>query len=152
MLVIGATGAAVLLSACQESGSDSVGQVVDPTGGPGGTTSEGRTEPAVPALPTLEPVAGSRERVVTWTLHSDRIDPTSTSVVVEVEVGGPPCDVVTGYDTATDPTGDDVSITVWAGLAEGTTCAGQPALLGRHALVIVLDDPIGERELVPGSS
>lgn len=93
----------------------------------------------------VEPVTGRRERRVTWRLVDAAPGP---SVVVEVEVGGPPCDVVT--DVAVTESGEAVELTVWAGRTPGARCAGVPALLGTARLRVPLEEPLGSRDLRRG--
>lgn len=102
------------------------------------------TYAASPPLPTLGAVSGTREHRVTWRILGVQ-DSAADQVVVEVDVGGPPCDVVT--EVAVTESDSTVELTVWAGAQEGTTedCATAPLTLGTHALVVPLGRPLAER-------
>jgi hypothetical protein len=67
--------------------------------------------------------------------------------VVEVQVGGAPCDAVTGLDVTESAT--TVALTVWAGRTPRADCHGIPATLGTFRVRVPLDRPLGERTLTP---
>ena len=68
-------------------------------------------------------------------------------MVVEVQLGGPPCDVVTGLNVVESARA--VMLTVWAGRETGARCQGVPALLGTFHLRVPLEAPLGARTLEP---
>lgn len=129
-----------------------------PAGTGGGGGSGGDVPPRPPTrLPTpapdaepvptpdpglISPVTGERERRVRWRFVRAAAGP---AVVVEVQVGGAPCDVVTGLDV-TEST-HAVVLTVWAGREPGARCEGVPALLGTYQLRVPLTEPLGTRTL-----
>jgi hypothetical protein len=89
-------------------------------------------------------VAGQRERRAPWRLVAAGPGP---AVVVELNAGGPPCDVVTHLDVDESPS--TVGLTVWAGREPGAECLGLPALLGTFRVRVPLAEPLGTRTLVP---
>jgi hypothetical protein len=97
-----------------------------------------------PAAGEVTPVAGQRERRVPWRLVDTGPGP---SVVVEVQAGGPPCDVVTHLDV--DETPSAVRLDVWAGREPGAVCVGVPALLGTFRIRVPLTEPLGSRPITP---
>jgi hypothetical protein len=99
---------------------------------------------APPAL--TRPVRGSRERSVPW--RPARL--AGRSLLLDVQVGGPPCDAVTAVDV--EETGEAVTVTVRAGKVPGARCGpGVPAILGTFRVEARLRDPLGSRELLDGA-
>ncbi len=94
----------------------------------------------------VTPVAGQRERRPAWRLVATGPGP---SVVVELQAGGAPCDVVTGVDV--DESATEVRLTIWTGREKGATCDGFPAVLGTLRVRVPLAAPLGVRPLVPGA-
>ena len=92
----------------------------------------------------VTPVAGQRERRPAWRLVTTGPGP---SVVVELQAGGAPCDVVTGV--VVDESTTQVRLTVWTGREPGATCAGFPAVLGTLRVRVQLAAPLGARPLAP---
>ena len=92
-------------------------------------------------------MAGQRERRAPWRLVATGPGP---AVVVELNAGGPPCDVVTHLDVDESPS--TVGLTVWAGREPGAECVGLPALLGTFRVRVPLAQPLGTRTLVPRPS
>ena len=111
-----------------------------PAASPAGETPPPQPDPAI-----IEPVSGSRERTVPFRFGS--ID--GHDVIVEVQIGGPPCDTITAADTAESAT--EVRITLWAGQVTGATCTDVPAMLGTFRVRIPLAEPLGNRSLVSGA-
>ena len=73
--------------------------------------------------------------------------PGSRSLLLDVEIGGPPCDVVTAVDVV--ETTDEVRITVHAGRQAGARCGhGVPAILGTVRVAAHLHDALGSRRVV----
>ena len=93
----------------------------------------------------VEPVPGRRERRVPWRFVEDSAGP---AVVVEVQAGGPPCDVVTDLSVSESP--EAVELTVWAGRTPGARCRGVPALRGTFRVRVPLTEPLGDRPLRRG--
>ena len=141
---------ALLLAACASPGAGDgprsepsvspLAPVTPPSPVPVPSSEVGTPPPAV-----VSPVAGRRERRVAWRLVRESPGP---AVVVEVQVGGAPCDVVTGVDVTETTT--SVTLTVWAGREPGADCRGVPATLGTYRLDVRLHEPLGDRSLVPG--
>lgn len=118
-----------------------------PPTAPDGEGQASATPPALPPLPTLAAVPGTRVHRATWRVLAEQ-DPAADQVVVEVDVGGPPCDVVTGLEV--NETNETVVLTVWAGAEEGREqdCDTAPLTLGTHALVVPLGGPLAERVVI----
>jgi hypothetical protein len=136
---------ALLAAACGEQGP------------PVGDRSVPPSSPSVPPAPSdvapvpeppprfVEPVAGRRERRVPWRLVGAVPGP---AVVVEVQAGGPPCDVVTDLSVSESP--EAVELTVWAGRTPGARCVGVPAVLGTFRVRVPLVAPLGSRAVRRG--
>ena len=131
VLVLGACGRAVAPGQSAPPRPPSQGPA--PTAGPTPSFSPGE----------VTPVAGQRERRAPWRLVETGPGP---AVVVEVEAGGPPCDVVTHLDVDESPSA--VRLSVWAGREPGAACVGLPALLGTFRVRVPLAEPLGTRPLV----
>ena len=101
------------------------------------------TSVPVPAPGVVRPVAGERERRVAWRLVRALPGP---AMLVEVQVGGAPCDLITGVDVTESDRA--VRLVVWAGRELGARCAGLPAVLGTVRLRVPLGEPLGIRVLV----
>lgn len=97
--------------------------------------------PSMPEPALISPLDGQQERRLDWEV----VDATGPEVIVEVQMGGPPCDVVTGLDVTEDP--DEVTLTIWAGRETGADCAGFPATVGTYRVAVPLDEPLGTRTL-----
>lgn len=102
----------------------------------------GPTPVPVPVPGVVRPVAGARERRVAWRLVRALRGP---AVLVEVQVGGAPCDVVTGVDVTESDRA--VRLVVWAGREPRARCAGPPAMLGTFRLRVPLGEPLRTRPL-----
>lgn len=86
------------------------------------------------------------EREVPWRL----LEADGRTLRLEVEVGGPPCDAVTGVDVNERP--DTVMITVRAGSQRGAHCGpGTAAVLGTFRVAAELREPLGARTLRDGA-
>src|SRR4051794_32497340 len=122
-------------------------------GAPPATPARAPAPPAVPdpdLTPTpglIEPVAGKRDRVLPWRVVGPADGP---AAMVEVQLGGSPCDVVTGMDVK--ESADAVRLTLWAGPESGARCQGVPALLGTFHVRVPLAAPLGNRHLKPSAS
>lgn len=115
---------------------------VAPAGTGVATATQGTSTVTAAPPATVTPVAGAVEREATWRFVEAR----GTAVVLEVDLGAPPCDVVTAVEhTETD---DDVHVVVRTGAAQGADCSGGlPAVLVTARLVVQLKAPLGTREL-----
>lgn len=134
------------MTACGTSGAGNSGtgeeRSVSPTGPsqpPSVAPSSPEPSPPEPAL--ISPVDGQQDRRLDWVV----VDATGPEVIVEVRVGGPPCDVVTGLDVTEDS--EEVTLTVWAGSEPGADCSGFPATVGTYRVAVPLDEPLGARRL-----
>jgi hypothetical protein len=104
--------------------------------------------PSTPALVPITPQPGERERVAQWRL-ADRSD--DRRLLLDVTVGGPPCDTVTGVDIA--ETGTTVTVTVHAGRLTSADCPpGVAGALATARVAAQLARPLGDRELLGGAS
>jgi hypothetical protein len=147
--------AAALLAGCASGTGRAGGPVhasggaVPPTGGTGGPPPlPDVSAPAPPSLTPVTPVPGTKERTVRWTLagrgDGDRW------LLVDVTVGGPPCDAVTGVDVV--ESADAVKVTVYAGATTPRSCTGGvPARVGTVRVRVSLGQPLGARVLVDGA-
>ena len=143
-----------LLASCADGGSGGSGgsgesvPPASPTGESPGSVPPAplpdEETPDEPAPATVTPVAGERARVVPWRV----VRAAGTALVVEVQVGGRPCDAVT--DVEVDESSERVRLTVWAGPVAGAECTGQPALLGTARVRVRLAEPVGERDVIQG--
>lgn len=88
-----------------------------------------------------------RERRASWRLVDAGPGP---SVVIEVQAGGPPCDVVTHLDVDETPSG--VRLDVWTGRVPGAVCVDIPAVLGTFRVRVPLTEPLASRPLTPSSA
>ena len=128
-------GVALLATSC---GSSNPGSGVNPTGGTidGGPPPLPQTSP--PPIPTLVPITpapGRRERVAKWRL-ADRSDD-GRRLLVDVAIGGPPCDTVT----------------VYAGRLASADCPnGTAGSLATARVEAKLTRPLADRELLGGAS
>jgi len=105
-------------------------------------------DPVVTPTPGLiAPVSGKRDRVLPWRVVGPADGP---AAIVEVQLGGPPCDVITGMDVK--ESADAVRLTLWAGPESGARCQGVPALLGTFHVRVPLTAPLGNRHVKPSSS
>ena len=118
-----------------------------------GSTDEGppplpdSNPPATPSLIPITVAPGRRERVAEWHLvgQSDG----GRRLLLDVTIGGPPCDTVTGLDIAESAT--TITITVHAGRLTSTDCpAGATAALATARLEARLAQPLGSRNLLGG--
>jgi hypothetical protein len=125
------------------------GVSVPPTGGSGGPPPlPDASPPASPALTSIDPVAGTRDRKVRWRLAGQAEG--GRVLLLDVQVGGPPCDAVTGVDVRESAA--EVTIIVYAGSTGSGSCApGVPAILGTARVRAVLTEPLGSRKPVDGS-
>ncbi len=151
-LLVGAAGALVVLALVVLAGCgggpgttrSGGGTGVPPSEAPTPTPMPDETEPTSPAPPVVEAVAGTRERAASWRFVRAR----GSTVLVEVDLGGPPCDAVTGLEVT--ESADVVGLLVWTGPVSGARCAGQPAVLGTVRVEVRLDAPLAGRRRVAG--
>ncbi|MCU1535835.1 MAG: hypothetical protein JWP82_186 [Humibacillus sp.] len=122
------------------------GQSVAPAGPRQPPATVAASEPASMVPPEVTPVAGQRERRPVWRLVETGSGP---SVVVELQAGGAPCDVVTGV--VVDESATAVRLTVWTGREKGATCTSFPAVLGTLRVRVALTATLGSRPLRPGA-
>lgn len=100
-----------------------------------------------PPSPT-SPVPGSRARTVPWTFAGTARD--GRVLLLDVTVGGPPCDVVTGAEARESAT--TVRVTVYAGTAAGASCGPTvPAVAATERVQVPLARPLGTRTPVAGA-
>jgi hypothetical protein len=94
----------------------------------------------------VTPVAGSALRRVPWRLVSSE----GHDLLLEVQIGGPRCDVVTAVDVA--ESAREVTVTVRAGAERGAECGpGVIARVGTVRVRATLAEALGQRELVDGA-
>jgi hypothetical protein len=147
-------GVVALTAACASSsgraGGDN-GTDIPPTwagtadSGPAPLTDD--TPPATASPAPVTPATGRRERVARWQL-ADRSD--GRRLLVDVQVGGPPCDTVTGVDVA--ETATSVTVTVHAGRLPSADCPeGVTGALATARVEATLERPLGDRQLLGGS-
>jgi hypothetical protein len=126
------TGAAVDVP---PSGSATGGPPSRPAGDP----------PPTPALQPISPAPGLRERVASWHL-AGQLDG-GRRLLVDVAIGGPPCDTVTGVDV--DESTTTVRVTVHAGRLTSAVCpSGVAGSLATARVEARLHRPLGERKLL----
>ena len=105
------------------------------------------TRPAPPPRALTTPVAGGRDRTARWTWVGQADG--GRVLLLDVTVGGPPCDAVTAIDVAEGPR--SVRITVYAGVASSAACpSGVPALVGTVRVPARLAAPVGSRTVLGG--
>ena len=75
-----------------------------------------------------------------------RLTQVDHDLIVEVQIGGPPCDTITAADVDEAPT--QVTVTLWAGRVTGATCTDIPAMVGTARVRVPLVEPLGDRTLV----
>jgi hypothetical protein len=93
------------------------------------------------------PVAGTRARAVPWTLAGTAAG--GHLLLLDVTVGGPPCDLVTAVDVA--ETAGTVRLTVYAGVPTGASCRPEvPAIAATERVQVHLAAPLGTRTTVDG--
>lgn len=103
-----------------------------------------RTTPTLPAPSPITPVPGTRDRTADWKVAGSTSD--GKVLLLDVTVGGPPCDAVTAIDTTETP--NTVTIKVYAGKPAGATCDnGTPAKTGTVRATVTLDAPLGTRKV-----
>jgi len=107
----------------------------------------GSSPPPTPTLVPITPAPGSRDRVAQWHLAGQSDG--GRRLLIDVAIGGPPCDTVTGLDVT--ETGTTVKVTVHAGRLVSADCpAGATGALATARLVATLDQPLGNRDLLGG--
>jgi hypothetical protein len=105
--------------------------------------------PPTPALQPISPAPGLRERVARWHLAGQTDG--GRRLLVDVAIGGPPCDTVTGVDVA--ETGTTVTVTVHAGRLTSADCpSGAAGSLATARVEARLARPLGDRELLGGAT
>ena len=151
----------ILATGCgsQSSGGNPVGSGGTPTSGggadippsAGGATGSGPPPfPASSPPPTgdLQPISvapGRRERVAQWRL-AEKTDG-DRRLLLDVAIGGPPCDTVTGVDIA--ETSTTVTVTVHAGRLKSAACpSGSAGSLATARVEVRLAHPLGDRSLL----
>jgi len=145
-------GVAILVTSCGTSSSGDSGSFdVSPSAG-GGTESgppplpESSPPPTVSLVP-ITPAPGRRERVAQW--HLVRQSGGGRLLLIDVAIGGPPCDAVTGIDIA--ETATTVKLTVHAGRLTSADCpSGAVGSLATARMEARLARPLGKRELLGG--
>jgi hypothetical protein len=148
------SGVVLVVAGCGGQTSDGGGQAGPVDSVPPAT---GTHEPAAPPpmpdetpVPSVEPsvvtpVAGSARRTTPWRL----VQVERSGVLLEVQVGGPPCDVVTAVEVA--ESAREVTVTVRAGAERGARCGpGEIARLGTVWVRATFAEPLGGRRLVDG--
>lgn len=153
MLIVLALVAVV--AACANGAGPPGTPSVPPTGHGSGNGSGGPpplpevSPPATPALTPIDPVAGTRDRTVRWRLAGPADD--GRVLLLDVAIGGPPCDAVTGVDVRESAT--EIKIIVYAGKTRSASCPpGVPAILGTTRVRAVLAQPLGSRKPVDAGS
>ena len=107
----------------------------------------GSSPPSIPSLVPITPAPGQRERVAQWHLAGQSDG--GRRLLIDVAIGGPPCDAVTGLDVT--ETGTTVKVTVHAGRLVSADCpAGSTGALATARVVATLDQPLGNRDLLGG--
>ena len=104
--------------------------------------------PATPSLAPITPAPGRQERVTRWELAGQADG--GHRLLIDVQIGGPPCDTVTGVDVS--ETATTVTVTVQAGRLASADCP--PGVAGSLATARVearLREPLGERKLLGGA-
>ena len=152
--LIGALAIALCLGACA-TGVRPGGVTVPPDTGAASGGPPPLPEVSTPAPPSLVPVApvpGTRARAVRWTLAGSADG--GGTLLLDVAVGGPPCDAVTAVDVM--ETALRVTVSVYAGAATSATSAscgpGVPAMVGTVRVPARLSGPLGPRTLVDGAA
>jgi hypothetical protein len=142
-------GVALLATSCRPSNS---GSGVEPTGAAIGSGPPPLPESSPPPLPTLVPItpaAGQRERKAQWRLAGKSDD--GRRLLVDVAIGGPPCDTVTGVDVAETET--SVTVTVYAGRLRSADCPnGTAGSLATARVEAKLTRPLADRKLLGGAT
>jgi len=131
--------------------SPSPGHIVPPARGVSGGPPPlpDASPPISPTLTPITPVPGTRERTVRWTSAGQADD--GRTLLLDVAIGGPPCDVVTAVDVA--ESADSVRITVYAGATTPASCTrGIPARIGTVRVRAPLAQPLGLRTLLDGAA
>ena len=145
----------VAVTACAVTGGSGDGtpapprHSVAPTGGATGGPPPlpGPSPPDLPSLTPTTPVPGSRDRKARWTLAGR--SPDDRVLLLDVTVGGPPCDAVTGVDV--EESAGAVTITVYAGATAAAFCTrGVPAVIGTVRVQVRLAAPLASRALTEG--
>jgi hypothetical protein len=149
--LIGALAIALSLGGCA-TGARPGGVTVPPNTGapPGGPPPLPEVSaPAPPSLVPVAPVPGTRERSVRWTLAGSADG--GGTLLLDVAVGGPPCDAVTAVDVM--ESAERVTVSVYAGATATASCAaGVRALVGTFRVPAHLSRPLGSRTLVDGAA
>jgi hypothetical protein len=144
-------GSALLVNACGPSDdTHSAGEPTPLTRGQPAPPSHPATKTPAPQRepPTIKPTAGRAKRTVPWKLVAKRDG--ERQLVLEVMLGGRPCDALTGISVR--ETRKTATITVRAGRVPGARCAdGISAVVGTFRVVAQLVDPLGHRRLRDGS-
>jgi hypothetical protein len=138
-----------VVTACANGAGPPGAPSVPPTGrGSGGPPPLPEVSPpATPALTPIDPVAGTRDRTVRWRLAGQADN--GRVLLLDVPIGGPPCDAATGVDVRESAT--EVTIIVYAGKTGSGSCPpGMPAILGTARVRAVLAQPLGSRKPVDG--
>ena len=149
--LIGALAIALCLGACA-TGARPGGVTVPPDTGAASGGPPPLPEVSAPAPPSLVPVApvpGARARAVRWTLAGSADG--GGTLLLDVAVGGPPCDAVTAVDVM--ETAQRVTVSVYAGVTASASCGpGVPAMVGTVRVPAHLNRPLGSRTLVDGAA
>ena len=148
-------GIALLATACGSPTSDgTTGDGIDIPPSRAGTADSGPpplpevSPPLTPELVPITPAPGRRERVARWQLAGQSDD--GRRLLLDVAVGGPPCDSVTGVEVV--ETGTSVTVTVSAGRLNSADCpAGSAGSLATARVEAKLTRPLADRELLGGA-
>jgi hypothetical protein len=90
-----------------------------------------------------------RARAARWTLAGSADG--GGALLLDVAVGGPPCDAVTAVDVM--ETAERVTVSVYAGATASASCGpGVPAMVGTVRVPAHLSGPLGARTLVDGAT
>jgi len=148
-----ALGIALLATGCAASaGADpGDGSDIPPTSGPAGSGPPplpDSSPPPTPELVPITPVPGHHDRVAAWRPAGQSDG--GRRLLLDVTIGGPPCDAVTGVDVT--ETGTAVTVTVHAGRLPSADCpSGVSAALATARVAAQLARPLGDRHLLGGT-
>ncbi len=139
--------ALLMLAACS-SGSpaspspESSGGVVS-----SGTLKPPTSAPTAPNPVTPQPIKDAHKQAF---IKTEAVPGKSAVLVVGSLMTGPPCNVIGRADVT--ETGDQVTITLWAGARPDAKCDGpQPAMQYPFVIEVPLKEPLGDRTVVDGA-
>jgi hypothetical protein len=143
------TALVLTLTGCAPAGPRDTPRSAPPAGGldSGPPPLPDSSAPALPVPPEVTPVPGRRDRTVPWRLVGRRDG--DRTLLLEITIGGPPCDAVTAVAVAEATA--TVSITVYAGVAGQGRCGpGVQGSVGTFRVPARLAQPLGARTLKNG--